>query len=148
MIKRRKPQKRNPIKTLKNKAERLWKEVCYLRYGRFCYVKRYYPYIKISHTDVIQIDHCITRGNKYFFLDPNNGTPVCSACNQAKCYGNKSVSRAIDEIVEKRNPEWYKSAVWLDQAGEPNANFSKKWWLEEKVVELEEELKRLKGVTD
>jgi len=136
--------KRNPVKTKQNKAIKLWKEVCYLRDGRYCHVQRNYPFIKISHTDVIQVDHCITRSNKYFFLDTWNGLPICSACNQAKCFGNKSISRAIDKMVEKRNPEWFKNAIWLDQTGEPNVNFSKIWWLDEKIQDLQNELNNLK----
>jgi len=54
--------------------------------------------------------------------------------------GNKSVSRAIDELVKKRDPEWFENAVWLDQSGEPNINYSKRWWLEEKIADLEKQL--------
>jgi len=144
-IKRKKIGKiKTPVRALQKRAEELWKEVCALKYGKFCWVQRYHPEIKVTHTDTIQIDHCITRANKYFFFDVWNGTPVCSGCNMAKCYDNKSVARAIDEMVEKRNPAWYKDAIWLDQTGEPNINFSKIWWLEEKITDLENELATLK----
>jgi len=130
--------KRNKVKTLKNKAEKLWKEVCLLKYGKYCHVKKHAPHIKIKHTEVIQIDHCISRANKYFFLDINNGLPVCSSCNRAKCYKQKGIDEAITEMVKKRNPKWYKDALWLHQTREANPNFSKVWWLEEVIKDLEE----------
>lgn len=129
--------KRNPVKTLKNKAERLWKEACALKYGKYCHVQRYYPHLKLRHSSTIQIDHCISRANKYFFFDVRNGLPVCSSCNLAKCMKNKSVDRAIDEMVRNRDTKWFDDAVWVDQSKEPNVNFGKRWWLEEKIQDLE-----------
>ena len=128
------------VKALKTKAERLWKEVCHKLYGSYCHVKRHYPHIDIAHTDTIQIDHCISRANKYFFFDIRNGLPVCDSCNQAKHYKLKSVDRAIEEMVKNRDPKWYEIAVWLDQSGEANLNFSKICWLEEQIKDLEEQL--------
>ena len=138
-----KKKKLKSIKSLKNRAERLWKELAFKKWGRFCYVQKYYPHIKTRHTSTLQIDHCISRRNKYFFLDIRNSLVVCSSCNFAKSVGNKSVSRAIDEIVKKRNPKWFKDAVWLDMQGEPNVNFSKRWYLEEIITDLENEMKEL-----
>ena len=136
--------KRNPVKTLQNKCERIWKDICYLKYGRFCHVKKFHPYIRLAHTTTIQIDHCITRANKHFFLDIWNGLPVCNSCNRAKSFKQKSVDIAIDEMVRKRNPEWYENAIRIDQTMKPNLHFSKIWWLEEKKLELEKELNKLK----
>lgn len=137
--------KKPKIKSLKLKAEKLWIKVCLLKYGEFCYVKKYYPHINISHTETIQIDHCISRKNKYFFLDIKNGLPVCSGCNLAKSWGNKSVGRAIDEMVKNRHPKWFENALWLDMSGEPNPSFSKRWWLEQQIGDLEDELVSLGG---
>lgn len=136
--------KKDYVKALQTKAENLWKKIGKILHGNECEVKKNYPKINIVHTDVIQGDHCISRRNKYFFLDLNNHSSVCSACNQAKCFGNKSVHRAIDRIVKNRNPEWYKSAVCLDMSGEPNTNWGQVWWLEEKIKDLEEKLKESK----
>ena len=137
------------VKALKNKAENLWKEAGLLLHGNECEVKKNYPEINIIHTPEIQGDHCISRSNKYFFLDINNHSSVCSSCNQAKSFDNKSVSRAIDEIVRKRNPQWFKDAIWLDRTCEANVNFSKVWWLEEKIEDLKfiiEELTRVSAL--
>jgi hypothetical protein len=57
----------------------------------------------------------------------------------------KSVHRAIDEMVEKRNPEWFKKAKALDQRKSANPNFNKVWWLEEKIDELKEIEQKLEG---
>ncbi len=128
--------KKDYVKALQTKAENLWKKIGKILHGDECEVKKNYPKINITHTEIMQGDHCISRRNKYFFLDLNNHSSVCSACNQAKCFGNKSVHRAIDQIVKNRNPEWYKSAVHLDMSGEANVNWGQVWWLEEQIDDL------------
>ena len=133
------------IKSLKRKADHLARDVAFLKYGKFCHVRKYFPYIKLRHSAVIQADHCISRKNKYFIYDIRNLLPVCSSCNSAKSWGNKSVGRAIDEIVMERDRVWYENAVWLDRSGEGNTNFSKRWWLNEVITDLENEFKKLKG---
>lgn len=126
-------------------AERLWKEICFLRDGRECKVKRYFPNLKISHTDVFQVDHCISRKNKHLFFEPSNGTIVCSACNQAKGFKNKSVDRAIDQIViDREGLEKFTEMVDLDRGGGPNFNWGKIHWLEYIVEKLEEKVKPLR----
>ena len=106
--------KANYVKALQNKSESLWKKAGKLMHGNECEVKKNFPELNLIHTDVIQGDHCISRMNKYFFLDINNHSSVCSSCNAAKSYGNKSVDRAIADIVRGRKPEWFRDDVWLD----------------------------------
>lgn len=127
------------IKSLQNKAERLWKEYCYLRDGKRCLVHFYFPHIQIIHTDVYQVDHCITRGNKSTFLEVANGTVVCSACNAAKNFKNKSVDRAINEIVIKREGlDVYNRMVEQDQSCSAFPNWRNRDWLEKQIEILTE----------
>jgi len=132
------------VKILKKKAENLWKQVVLLRDGKFCWVQRFCPEINIIHTKTIQLDHTISRKNKHLFLDPKNGIPICSACNMAKGFGNKSINRAIDNLSKQRDPKWFEWAVSLDKTCSPNVNFSRVWWLEEQIERLEKELDELK----
>lgn len=130
------------IKSLQKKAESLWKEACLLRDGEACRVKIHFPEIKMSHSDVYQVDHCISRQNKHTFLEVANGTVVCSSCNLAKNMKNKSVDRAINEIVIKREgQDIYNRMVELDQSCGANFNWSKRWWLEEQIKILEDLIK-------
>ena len=130
------------INSLKNKAENLWKEVCYRRDGRVCKVRQHFPEIEISHTDVYQVDHCITRGNKLLVYDVRNGTVVCSSCNSAKSNNMKSVMRAIDKIVIAREGrEAFDQMVAIDMAKSVNPDYSKRWWLEAEIEKLEALLK-------
>ena len=131
------------VKALRNKGEALWKKLGKILHGNECEVKKNYPNIYITHTPVIQGDHCISRMNKYFFLDIRNHSSVCAGCNSAKSGDNKSVARAIDDIVKKRHPEWFKDAVWLDQTREANPNWHNPVWLEEQIKDLEEKLNEL-----
>ena len=133
------------IKSLKNKAYALWKEIVFQRDGHECWVARCLPEIQIAHTDIIQVDHCFTRSNKHLFFDPRNGTPVCSACNQAKHYDQKGVRRAIDEIVTNREGySWFELAKALDKSKSANSDFSKRWWLAETIEKLEKQLEEMK----
>ncbi len=133
--------KQKYVKALHKVAYKLWREACFKLYGKYCYVQKYYPYIKITHTDTIQVDHCISRGDKNFFYSVENGLPVCSGCNQAKHYKAKGIDEAITEMVKKRNKNWYEKALWLHRSGTPNTNFSQTWYLEEIIDKLKEVLK-------
>lgn len=127
------------LKKLQNRAEKLWKAFCYKRDGRECMVKKYFPNIAIEHTDVIQIDHCFTRKNKHLFVDVRNGTCVCSACNMAKAFSNKSVCRAIDEIVKNREgQEAWEEMLAIDQAKMSNNKWNSIPYVESLIKKLQD----------
>ena len=112
--------KKDIVKTLQARCETLWKQVCLSRDGIGCQVAKHYPEVQFQHTNTYQVDHCITRANKHFFVDPKNGTVVCSACNRAKHFQQKSINRIIDEIVKAREGErWFLDAVSVDMAKKP-----------------------------
>ncbi len=71
------------------------------------------------------------------FLDPRNGTMICSSCNQAKGFNNKSIARAVDEIVERREGKLaFELMVQMDMRKSVNPNWAKRWWLEEQLKGL------------
>ena len=126
---------------LEIQCERLWKETCFERDGDRCMVQKHHPTIDIAHAGPLQVDHCITRKNKHYFFDPRNGTVVCSSCNRAKHYKQKSVDRAIDDIVrEREGEEAFGTMVINDQTKKPNHGWKKVWWLEEQLAMLEDSL--------
>lgn len=129
---------------LEIQCENLWKEICFLRDGHQCMVAKLFPTIDLHHAGPLQIDHCITRKNKHFFFDHRNGTVVCSSCNRAKHYKQKSVDRAIDLIVKEREGSYYDYMVKVDQEMKPNNGWKKVWWLEEQVEMLESALESLR----
>jgi len=130
------------MRKLEIKALALFKEICFLRDGTQCMVQKHYPTIDIKHAGYLQVDHCITRKNKWFFYEPRNGTVVCGSCNRAKHYKQKSVDRAIDDIVrEREGEEWFGNMVSVDQSMKPNHGWKKVWWLKEVVQDLEKALK-------
>ena len=123
---------------LEIKCENLFKDICFLRDGYQCQVQKHYPTIDIHHAGPLQVDHCITRKNKWFFFDPRNGTVVCGSCNRAKHYKQKSIDRAIDNIVRQREGEdAFLRMVSVDQEMKPNPGWKKVWWLEEQLLALE-----------
>jgi len=145
MIKKKKKKKKPKNRQLQTKCENLWKKIIELRDGRACKVKKLYPEINLTHSNVLQADHCFTRGNKHLFLDPANGTMVCSSCNMAKHYDNKSVKRAVDMIVRRRVGEnKWEEMLACDMRMGPNYNWNKIWWLEERLEILERALADLK----
>lgn len=101
-------------------------------------VELWFPNLRIAHTQIFQVDHCITRKCSWTFFMPENGTVVCSACNMAKGFNNKSISRAIDEIVIRREgQDKFDSMVALDRMKKANRDFRKVWYLEEIIEKLE-----------
>ncbi|KKK59055.1 hypothetical protein LCGC14_3038200, partial [marine sediment metagenome] len=97
--------------------------------------------IRITHTNVFQVDHCVTRACKWTFYMPENGTVVCSACNMAKGFNLKSIQRAIDDIVIVREGiEKFDEMVAMDRSKANHTDFNKIWWLEEREALLQEAL--------
>jgi len=132
MKKKKKKKYIPPHKILQKECEELWKEIIALRDGKMCMVKKFFPEIALHHTEVYQADHCFTRGNKHLFFRTSNGTMVCSACNMAKHYDNKSVKRGVDYIVfEREGKEVFDEMLKIDMSMSANVNWNKVWWLEE-----------------
>ena len=133
----KKPTIPKQVRKLEIECEKLWKEICFLRDGQQCMVQKLYPEIDIFHAGYLQIDHCITRKNKWFFYDYRNGTVVCGTCNRAKHYKQKSIDRAIDDIVRKREGcTWIDYMVEVDQSMKPWIGWTKIWWLEQQRAKL------------
>ncbi len=97
-----KRKKKSNLKKLQDQALNLWKEYCLKRDGGICQVRKHYPSVPISHTNVMQSDHCFSRNDKNLFLDPANSTCICSGCNMLKGFGQKGVDYMVHEIVKKR----------------------------------------------
>ena len=125
------------VKKLQRKAERLWKQVVLLRDGKECQVKKKFPYIKTSHTDTYQVDHCFSRRYKRTFLEIANGTVVCSACNRNKQY-NDTINLAIHEIRQAEEGEVYDRLRSEIEQGGAFIKWRNIGWLEEKIKTLEE----------
>lgn len=135
---RSKSTKPTKVRVLQDKCEALWKEVCKLRDGLECQVKKYYPDLQ-GHGRVIQVDHFITRSNKHLKFDPRNGTVVCNSCNASKHWvGNGAVALAIEAIVvEREGGDWVADAKALELSKIPQDEYSKVWWLEEQIKQLD-----------
>lgn len=127
------------VRKLFLKAERLWKEIAFLRDGHECMVRKNFPQIQIKHSEIMQVDHCFSRQDKNLFFNPKNSTIVCSSCNMAKGFKNRSIDRAIDKIVTQREGvEEFTRMMGINQTMRANVNWGKIWWLETVVQELEE----------
>lgn len=69
---------------------------------------------------------------------------VCSSCNRAKHYDNKSVKRAVDYIVRAREGETkWEEMLAVDMGMSANPNWNKVWWLEEQKKKIEDYIERL-----
>ena len=137
-MKKRKLTKAKEYRKLFLQAERLWKEIAILRYGKECQVGKHYPSIFVAHTNVIQIDHVITRRDKNLFFHVFNGVPVCSSCNRMKHYQQKGIAHAIEQIViTKIGGEEFGKMMELHQTGTPNTNWKKLFWIEKVVSNLQ-----------
>lgn len=132
------------LKKLQDRALDLWKEHAYTRDGRRCMVKKYFPGAGISHTEIMQVDHCFSRSNKHLFIDTRNSTVVCGACNMAKGFGQKSIGRAIDSIVQLREgKESWEEMLAIDRAKMSNSNWGSIPWVEKQIEKISKELESL-----
>lgn len=122
-------------------AYRLWKEVCFVRDGRFCQVQKYFGHYKgIVHSEVLQVDHCFSRSNHWLHLDPRNGTVVCSACNFGKSHGKTPAGYLISEIVKQREGDYFEKMLDVFQSKKPNNSWKEIEWMDDRIKELKEAL--------
>lgn len=130
-----KRKKKSKVQKLKDKANDLWKEACFLRDGRECQVKRYFPHLG-PHSEILQVDHMISRKNTFLIYEPKNGTVVCKVCNGSKHWRPKGpVDQAIEEIrIMIEGQEKVDQMYALERSGKPNLDFSQVWYLE-KIIE-------------
>ena len=151
-MKPRKPIKRTrikakrltPVNKLQKKAEGLWKEIAYKRDGRECQVKKFYPQIGVEHTEVMQVDHGMSRTNKETFLEIANATVLCSGCNLAKYRHQKSVEWAVLEIIKSREGiDTFNRLNEINMRKGGFKNWSSRMWLEGQIAILEEMLRNM-----
>ena len=133
---RKKKSKKSILKKLQKQAEKAWIEHCIKRDGRMCQVKKFFPVANLIHSNIIQVDHCFSRKNKWTFLLPENGTVICSTCNMLKGFNQGVVSKLIDEIVKERE-----GLKWHNLMIEGARKDPCLWWkdpsaLEQKIKEL------------
>lgn len=124
------------------KAEVLWKEIAFLRDGRFCQVQALFPSVSIQHSEVLQIDHWITRNDHNLFFNPCNSLVVCSTCNGSKGWNQGPARELIDRIVRQREKENAGFMLDIHVSHQPNLNWKDAEWLEKQVIPMLEQYKK------
>lgn len=119
------------------KAERLWKEIAIVRDGRQCQVARYFTQDGLTHSEIFQVDHFITRGDKNLYFNPQNSTVVCSNCNAAKSWRSGAVEEKIRKIVTEREGGMAVGLMLeIHMSHSPNLNWKSAEWLEMSVIPM------------
>lgn len=138
----KKRKKVTPYRKLFLKAERLWKEIAFLRDGRGCQVALHFGANGLPHSEIYQVDHFITRNDKNLFFNPQNSTVVCSNCNAAKSWRSGGVEEMIRKIVMDREGG-LAVGLMLDihMSHQPNLNWKSAEWLEVQVIPMLEHYK-------
>lgn len=125
---------------LYNRACRLWRDIAYLRDGKVCQVKKYFPHIKVAHSPIMQVDHVITARDKNFYFDTNNGVVICSTCNRLKKFHSRGIDYAVYEICSERiSASQFRKMMETHQKGVLNKNWRSLIALRETVARLEKE---------
>lgn len=145
--KEKRKEKKRSWDSLYKEAYGLWKDVCFERDGMVCQVQKVFgQYSGIVHSETLQVDHCFSRGNHVLHLETRNGTVVCSACNMGKAHGNTPSGYLISKIVEAREGAEFLDMLNIFQSKQVNLYWRKKWWMEDKVLELKKELEKIKAL--
>ena len=85
------------IRSLQRKADKLWKQKIFEKYGKLCTVCG-----KIAADP----HHCFPKGSfSNLRYDLDNGTPLCRNHHMAIHY--RSDPSVMVKIIEKRGKEWY-----------------------------------------
>lgn len=115
-------------------AENAWKAACRRRDKEKCVLCDKSK----ENGFVIQIDHCFSRTASPLFLDPRNGTTLCSGCHFQKTYKQKAVDKIVDGYVRLREGEKW----WAEAMQTATSKEIKKW----NIQELEDLTKELNGM--
>ena len=141
---------KSKVKSLQNKAEKLWKIYCLMRDGDECQVKVHFSEIAVNHNEILQVDHCFSRSIKELFLDVCNGTVVCRTCNMIKGSGKIGASKkdaitvAIHEIVKKKyGQDTYNRMLEIASSMAVFPSWKNISYLEEQIQILEELIREL-----
>jgi hypothetical protein len=130
-----------------NQASNLWKEYAHKRDGAGCMIKKVYPDLKMTHSNIYQVDHFFPRGDKNLFFETSNSTVICSYCNFQKSNGSTestNVFLALREIVLKREGEdKFMEMCEIHAKREPNRDWMREYYLEKVVAELQEKMGKL-----
>lgn len=125
------------------KAERLWKEIAFLRDGKVCQVARWYGSRGLQHSETLQVDHFITRGDHNLYFNPKNATVVCSNCNGAKKWLTGGVAEMIRRIVTDREGGLEVGIMTdIHVGGQPNLRWKDADWLELDIIPMLEAYKQ------
>ncbi len=131
-------------KTLFNKAQRLWKEYAHKRDGKGCMIAKVYPDLKMTHSNIYQVDHFFPRGDRNLFFETSNATVICSFCNYQKSNGSTestNIFLALREIVLRREGEdKFMEMAETHARREPNRDWMREYYLEKVVADLEKKL--------
>ena len=134
------------LKKLQTKAEKAWKEYIYIRDSRKCMVREFNSAIPIHHSSVMQADHCFSRSDKNLFLEPANGTCICSTCNMLKGFGQYGIDYVVHQIVIKREGQAkHDDMLLIHQHKSANPNWKSFTWLETQIDLLTKMTEELKG---
>jgi hypothetical protein len=129
-----------------NKAEKLWKEIAFLRDGRQCQVQKRFPNTPITHSEVLQVDHWVTRNDHNLFFNPCNSLVVCSVCNGSKGWNQGPARELINIIVRDREQANAGLMLEIHMSHQPNILWKDVEWLEKQVIPMLEDYKqKLKG---
>ena|SRR3990167_2947894 len=118
------------IKGLQRKLEHLQRDYLIKKRGGKCEM--------CASKENLIADHCFSRKVRQLFLDERNITILCNdICHFKKMYRINNMDARVLWHVRKREGERAFEEMW-DIAGshKPFPNWSKRWWLNEKLKEL------------
>jgi len=88
--------KRDPIKTARNKADKLFKQACVQKYGSSC---------EVCGLPASQVHHFFPKGmSSKLRYDLDNGVVICAGCHLKHHMGNPVIHSTI---IDNRGRKWY-----------------------------------------
>lgn len=118
------------IKTLRTKADKLFSQVCFKKWGNKC----------ICGKPATATHHFIPKSiSAYLRYNVLNGVPLCYYCHIIRIH-SQGDPRIFEEIIKKRGQKWYKELKRLKVVGEKKKSFTTTKYYKQIIKEFEEEL--------
>jgi hypothetical protein len=109
------PTKRKPsLKTLRNKADHLFSQACFKRWGNVC---------PVCKGEATQTHHFIPKSiSAYLRYEILNGVPLCYHCHIIRLH-SQGDPLVYEAIIKKRGQEWFTKLKKLKIEGESKGGY-------------------------
>jgi len=124
----KKPKKKDPKKSLRKRADKLWSIACFQEWGNRC---------TVCGKPAVDPHHFFTKSSYgHLRYDINNAVPLCRKCHMRIHFGEDPTINK--EIIDIRGNDWYQALKQKAFFEKPQNSYMTVSWYRDNIKRLEE----------